>query len=125
MELVGATGARLNEPGQGATPPAWERGETYGAGRVLNEPVSGAVFFPDDDAPRPISKAELLKALVTACEQAGGQRAFAAKMAVSPALVSLTLSGAREVGPAILNALGLMPVTMYVPVRRSGGGKRF
>jgi hypothetical protein len=44
--------------------------------------------------------------LFARCEQRGGVRAFARSAGISPSLISETLSDARPVGEAVLNALG-------------------
>jgi hypothetical protein len=48
-----------------------------------------------------------------ACEQAGGQSAWARKHALTPQFVSDVLNGRREPNEAMLKALGLAKVPMF------------
>jgi len=47
------------------------------------------------------------------CQSAGSMRAWARKYNLSPAYVSDVLSGRRDIGPSICEALGLEKVTHY------------
>lgn len=64
----------------------------------------------------------LLKA---ACDEAGGQAAWATRHGISPTTVNDTvndtLNARRPVGPSILAALGLQKVTRYAAVRSFEG----
>lgn len=51
--------------------------------------------------------------LMTACKNAGGQKAWSEANGVSPAYVSDVLHSRREPGPALLEALGLVRIVRY------------
>lgn len=53
--------------------------------------------------------------LQTRVDAAGGQKAFADQIGVSPQYVCDCLKGRRDIGKSIANALGYEPVTMYQP----------
>lgn len=55
--------------------------------------------------------------LFTACERAGGQRAWSRETGIPVSLVSQTLSGQREPADAVANGLGFFRVVSFVPVR--------
>lgn len=52
------------------------------------------------------------------CQQAGGQRAWAAAIGLSESYVSDVLNARREPGESILRALGLAKVVRYVEMRK-------
>lgn len=54
------------------------------------------------------------------CEVAGGQSAWARQWGVAPSQVCEAISGRRDIPLGILNAMGLMRVVRYVPLRRAG-----
>ena len=62
---------------------------------------------------------DVLTMLRTACDQAGGMRAWSRTHGTQVAYVSAVLLGKREPGPAILTALGLERVVTYRHVTRS------
>ncbi len=59
---------------------------------------------------------DIFLALSSACEQAGGQTAWAEKNGVSPTYVSLVLNAKINPGPLILSALGYRKQTSYEKV---------
>ena len=61
---------------------------------------------------------ELRDMLSHHCELEGGQTAWARKHHVSVSQVSDALRGKRDLSASMICAMGLMPVTRYVPVRR-------
>ncbi len=64
---------------------------------------------------------DVFKRLREACKAAGGQAAWAARHALSPAYVSDVLNARRDPGDSILRALGMRKVVKYVEVRRVNG----
>lgn len=55
--------------------------------------------------------------LFTACEQAGGVRAWSRRTSVPVSLVSRTLNGLVEPGETVANALGYIRTVAYAPIR--------
>ncbi len=68
-------------------------------------------------APELLPADAVKRALVAACDHSGGLRAFARRTGLTHSLVSQTLSGEREVGAAIANALGFALTPRFVQVR--------
>lgn len=56
---------------------------------------------------------EVCQRLSVACSKAGGQKAWAQTVGVSPSYVNDVLNARREPGQAILDALGLVRVVRY------------
>ena len=54
-----------------------------------------------------------------ACDEAGGQSAFARKHGLSPQYVSDAINARRDPGPVILSALGLVKVVAFQEAARS------
>lgn len=67
-----------------------------------------------------MSGADLRAELARQVEMAGGQVAWGRLRGVAVSQVCETLSGRREPSESIINAMGFMRVTRYVPLR----GKR-
>jgi len=65
----------------------------------------------------PLTASDLRAELSHQCEKAGGQSAWARLRGVSASQVSEALSGRRDLSESMINALGYMRVTRYVPVR--------
>lgn len=63
-----------------------------------------------------MTAAEVRDLLREACIDAGSQRAWATEHGVSPVYVSDVLSGRREPGEKILDALGLRKIVSYEPI---------
>lgn len=59
---------------------------------------------------------EVRDKLRAACQEAGGQTAWARQVELGSAYVSDVLSGRREPGPAILKALSLARAVDYQPI---------
>ena len=66
--------------------------------------------------PQYLSLQGLYVRLTQACEEAGGQSAFARRHGISPGHVNDVLHVRREPGDAIIRALGLKKVTRYMVV---------
>lgn len=66
-----------------------------------------------------LNSADLRKALLRACDTAGGQSAWGRKHGISQSSVNQTLSGVREPSENIINALGYSRVIRYVRMVRS------
>ncbi|WP_308718975.1 hypothetical protein [Komagataeibacter xylinus] len=64
---------------------------------------------------RPI--AEMKSVLADAVELAGGQHAWSRKTGIPQSVVSLTLSGRRDVSENIVNALGYVTRTVCLPMK--------
>ena len=65
-----------------------------------------------------LSDMQLRAMLSQQCEAAGGQSAWARQHGLMVSQVSEARSGKREVARSIILAMGLLPVTRYVPIRR-------
>jgi hypothetical protein len=70
----------------------------------------------------PLTAAQLRAELSRACEMAGGQSAWARLRGVSVSQVSEALSGRRDLSESMVNALGYMRVTRFVPLRGKRNG---
>lgn len=66
-----------------------------------------------------LSSRQLREMLSQQCEASGGQAAWARSHSIPASQVCEALSGKREVARGIVLAMGLMPVTRYVVVRRA------
>lgn len=66
-----------------------------------------------------LSGRDLREMLSRQCEEAGGQSAWARKHDVAVSQVCEALNGKREVSAGIIRAMGYMPVTRYLQVRRA------
>lgn len=66
-----------------------------------------------------MSGLQLRAMLSQQCEAEGGQAAWARKHRVPASQVCEALNGKRDVSRGIILAMGLMPVTRYVLVRRA------
>ena len=62
---------------------------------------------------------DVVRKVALACEQAGGQTAWANRIGVSQVYVNDVLHRRRPPGPAILRALGLDKVESYQPIKLS------
>ena len=69
-----------------------------------------------------LTAAQLRAVLLAECERAGGQNAWARKVGLTSSLVSMTLTGARDISTSIANALGYAVQPRFVPMRRVQGG---
>jgi hypothetical protein len=74
------------------------------------------------DAPEAITVKTLRGMLSQRCEMAGGQSAWAKRHGIPPSVVSETIHGKRDPSPAVLNAMGLMRVDRFIPIKRGANG---
>jgi hypothetical protein len=70
-----------------------------------------------------LSSEQVRERLKTACEEAGSQAAWAREHGMSAAYLHDVINGRRNVGKAILRALGLERVVRYAPQNGNGGGR--
>lgn len=73
-----------------------------------------------DAAPGP-SHQWMRERLASACQEAGGQRAWGRKHGVSQGQISDVLAGKQELSPAMANALGFLRVVTFKPFKRETG----
>lgn len=67
-----------------------------------------------------VDKPAVLAALAQSVAAGGNQLSWCKQNGISPAYLSDVLSGRRDPGPKILDALGLEPVTLYQPKLQQG-----
>ncbi len=71
-----------------------------------------------------LSAEEMKELLRQSVEAAGGQSACAKKFGVSAQYINDCLRGRRDIGKSISVPLGYEPITIYVPVKDSGGKRK-
>jgi hypothetical protein len=71
-----------------------------------------------------LSAEEMRELLRQRVETAGGQKACAAAIGVSPQYLGDCLKGRREIGKSIAAPLGYMPITVYVPSPMKDSGRK-
>lgn len=68
--------------------------------------------------PEILTPSALIALLSRRCEMAGGQSAWGRRYGILPSVVSDTIRGKRAPSEAVLNAMGLMRVERFVPIKR-------
>ena len=75
----------------------------------------------DDPVINPLTydSVDLIRLMGERIKSAGSQAAFAREIDVTPAYVSLVMSGERPIGIRMIHALGLRRVIRYEPIRKA------
>lgn len=97
--------------------------QTFHASSNLSE-LADATAPTRDGQTREFTANEVRALLRAACDNAGGQNAWARAHGVSNAYVSDVLLGRREPGPAICGALALTVITRYERTSRRRSGEK-
>jgi transcriptional regulator with XRE-family HTH domain len=71
--------------------------------------------------PEPVPLSAVYAKLRSAVAASGGQSAFAGELGLSVSYVSDVMNARRDPGVAILRAIGLRKIVVYVPVKGRAG----
>lgn len=74
------------------------------------------------DGAAPMSILELRAALSQRCEMSGGRSAWARRYGIQPSVVTDTINGRRDPSDRVLNAMGLLRVSRFLPIKRGSNG---